>query len=1522
MPKSEARKRRSRLQVNYGFLLKSTLLFALVAAVLGTAYWIQLGRVSATLKVQSSAAEKLEEFDRASELLDRYLSLNPNDTSELVRALTLREQVASSTPPLLRSAVSFAFRVLGALRAETPPDSVKIGQVQKTLVRLLMKRATFERPAEALSTFTEAQSILMDMAPTIAQEDQLWVRENLAICIFWTRRSPEAAVKKGGSMSRDGGWQEEFIEQTPLQAITSVLDEGSTSLDVLECASNILINPEASNYAWDDAAVKLPATKRMQLIQSYFERAAPAHTQESRFFASRAFASQQLNPRQAEADFRKAVELDPKNLGLIKTTAAFFFRRYLDNERLSLPNESTAARDESWKYVNLATGLTTEVDPQLVMLQGQLLASEEKYDDAVTTLSKLANRADEQGISARMAVADLLSRQGKYDELMTWTKETETLLATAQFDSRARRNDLSLVNDRQRTAGLIRSGRYREALGVLKRIKQQEVNGKTNLFDELMLGDCYYALGDFGSAEKHMETALKTASDDQTLLRKLAAVKVSLFRPVEAAATIRKIPSKTMEDWLLLGKSIFLAKSVDRTSDGTVQELEQALRFAREASVNQNPSKEFQWNLDLFELLAKSQREDATKITKEQFGLELMELIDRYPGEEQLAIAVMSILTQENMKELAQQVREQTIKHSPNSWLSVSVKVDQALSSQKTTEAFQILQAHLASHPNENAAWTAMTRLYAFPDFPFSSDSQAWDLLPKVSPMQFNSILRQWMRLPFDIPLSQEAFDHWVTRTQSLATYLTVHPDSTPSWSNVLKTSIAVAKAERESASEPLEPLVANCKTEHESLPEVHLLAGRLAILQSKHADALVHLREAEKLGLSTDRVSEVIVSSLLLTGRVAEASLYLKELGESVFRSGRLSQLAITMASSEEGNRLEVARKAANLRPSDPISWITLTNLLIFEAKKYPLDQRKRWTDEALGAIQKANSIRPLDPVIEKAFLFDIAIALGEREGALEVLKQLVQTEAKPPLAKNLTVASMHESLGQLTEGIAVLEAARVEYPDDNRLLENLGKLYHATNQIDSLIQILGIQLAKDPENVNLRRRYASQLAFRGRPEDWERADKLLKNEGVETTDVDNRISVQLLLTRGREADLTKAQALMEKLIGKSPSPTAADRFALAQIYERSLRLSVSRNTDQQKMKDLREKIFDLIRSTVSTPSPDVQHLLFAVRFCLENGMVEDAKSFTARVESLGVNSFEAFEAKARIHVYENAKDLASQELERWVSLETAQKKDNASRAEIFRRASVVFKSLEIFDKALEYAKKAYDESPDNGLYLVSIVGDPKNQAPRNDVIAQLRARAEKTRAAVDAILLGDLIAVSPADSLELKSLEPFFNDMLQSHPDDLRLQFTLANMYLSRGNTEEASRLYRSILEKNPANSAALNNLANILLEDPTSVAEALSCIEKALFQEPGNALMLDTKGSILLKMDKPQEAIQVLESAMTVSNDPRIGLHLFDSLKRAGRNEEAANILRKIDREELSRSLLSPDDQKILDSIKNAP
>jgi predicted Zn-dependent protease len=206
--------------------------------------------------------------------------------------------------------------------------------------------------------------------------------------------------------------------------------------------------------------------------------------------------------------------------------------------------------------------------------------------------------------------------------------------------------------------------------------------------------------------------------------------------------------------------------------------------------------------------------------------------------------------------------------------------------------------------------------------------------------------------------------------------------------------------------------------------------------------------------------------------------------------------------------------------------------------------------------------------------------------------------------------------------------------------------------------------------------------------------------------------------------------------------------------------------------------------------------------------------------------------------------------------------------------------------------------------------------------VIAQLRARAEKTRAADDAILLGDLIAVSPTDSLELKSLEPFFSDVLQSHPEDLRLQFTLANMYLSRGNTEEASRLYRSILQKNPANSAALNNLANILLEDPTSVSEALSCIEKALFQEPGNALMLDTKGTILLKMDKPQEAIQVLEAASTISKDPRIGLHLFDALRRSGRNEEAANILQKIDREELSRSLLSPDDQKILGSIKDTP
>jgi tetratricopeptide (TPR) repeat protein len=1521
MPKSEGRHRRSRLLLNYRFLFKSLLVVVSLAAVFGAAYWIQLGKVATTLKAQASVAEEAGELDRASELLDRYLSLKPNDSTELIHALTLREKVAS-TPPLLRSVISFGFRVLGTLRAETPPDSAKVIEVQKALVRTLMKRATFEGRVESLNTFNEAQAILMDMAPSIAREDQLWLRENLAICLFSTRKSPDAATKKGGSMSRQGGWQDEFVEQSPLQAITTVLDEGSTNLDLLECAASILIDPEASNYTWNDEAIKLPATKRLQLVQSYFERVAPAHQGESRFFSTRAVANQQLNPSQSEADFRKAVELDPENLNLIKSTAIFFFRRYLDNERLSLAGESIAAREEAWKHVNLASELTTEVDPQVVMLQGQLFASEQKYADAVTALSKLANRADETGISARMAIADLLSRQGKYEELMEWTKETETLLAKAQFDSRARRNDLSLVNDRQRASGLLRSGRYREALETLNRIEQQSDNKQTNLFDELMLGDCHYALGDFASAEKHMEAALKFAPDDQELLRKLAAVKVSLFRPADAAAIIRKIPSKTMEDWLLLGKSIFLAKNIDPNDGGPAQELEQVLRFAREASANQNPSKEFQWNLDLFELLAKSQREDETKITKEELGLGLMELIEQYPTEEQLAISLMSILTQENMKELAQQVRELVVKQMPNSWLSVGAQIEDALNSQQTAEAFQILQTYLAGHPNENTAWSALPRLYAFPGFPFSSESQVWDLLPKVSAMQFNAILRQWMRLPFDIPLSQEAFEQWVSRTQWLVTYLTDHPDSTPAWINVLKTSIAIAKAERGSTSEALEPLVANCMAEHQSLPEVHLLAGRLAMLQNKPSDALVHLKEVARLGLSTDRVSEAILASLLLTGRNAEASLYLRELGESVFRSGRLSQLAITMAPAEEGNRLEVARKAAILRPKDPLSWITLTNLLIFEAKKYPLDQRKRWTDEALGAIQKANSIRPLDPVIEKAFFFDIATALGEKENALEVLRQLEQVEANPPLAKNLTVASMHESLGQFTEGIAVLEAARVDYPDDNRLLENLSKLYHATNQVEPLIQILGIQLAKDPENVNLRRRYASQLAFRGRPEDWERAEKLLNNEGNAETDVDTRIKVQLLLTRGREADLTKAETLMETLISKSPSPTAEDRFALAQIYERSLRLFVSRNTDQQKMRNLREKIFDLIGTTVSIPSPDVRHLLFAVRFCLENGMVEDAKNFAARVESIGGNSFESAEAKARIFVYENSKDLATQELERWVSLETAQTKDKVSRAEVYRRTSVAFKSLEIFDKALEYAKKAFDESPDNGLYLVSIVGDPKNQAPRNDVIAQLRAKAEKTRAVDDAILLGDLIAVSPADSLELTSLEPFFNEVLEAHPEDLRLQFTLANMYLSRGNIQEASRLYRSILEKNPANSAALNNLANILLDDPTSVPEALSCIEKALFQEPGNALMLDTKGTILLKMDKPQEAIQVLEAASTISKDPRIGLHLFEALRRSGRNEEAANFLRKIDREELSRSLLSPDDRKILDSIKNTP
>ncbi|WP_326542670.1 XrtA/PEP-CTERM system TPR-repeat protein PrsT [Pseudorhodoferax sp.] len=134
--------------------------------------------------------------------------------------------------------------------------------------------------------------------------------------------------------------------------------------------------------------------------------------------------------------------------------------------------------------------------------------------------------------------------------------------------------------------------------------------------------------------------------------------------------------------------------------------------------------------------------------------------------------------------------------------------------------------------------------------------------------------------------------------------------------------------------------------------------------------------------------------------------------------------------------------------------------------------------------------------------------------------------------------------------------------------------------------------------------------------------------------------------------------------------------------------------------------------------------------------------------------------------------------------------------------------------------------------------------------------------------------------------------DDWLRQRPQDLSVRRALADGYAAGGMYPEARATYESLLKQVPGDTAALNNLANVLLslKDPGAVAMAEQAVSKA----PGDAHALDTLGWALFQFggaSQRDRALQLLRDArLREPAQADIRYHLAMVLAAAGRSGEA--------------------------------
>ena len=140
-----------------------------------------------------------------------------------------------------------------------------------------------------------------------------------------------------------------------------------------------------------------------------------------------------------------------------------------------------------------------------------------------------------------------------------------------------------------------------------------------------------------------------------------------------------------------------------------------------------------------------------------------------------------------------------------------------------------------------------------------------------------------------------------------------------------------------------------------------------------------------------------------------------------------------------------------------------------------------------------------------------------------------------------------------------------------------------------------------------------------------------------------------------------------------------------------------------------------------------------------------------------------------------------------------------------------------------------------------------------------------------------------------QIKTAEHKLAIWLKNNPSDTVIRTHLAEIYLQTQREQKAIEQYQLILQAQPNNIVALNNLATLYQQkkDPRTLATA----QKAYAVAPEHPGIQDTLGWILVERGQLEQGIRLLNKAVTKTPDvASIRYHLGVAMARSGKKEAA--------------------------------
>ena len=681
----------------------------------------------------------------------------------------------------------------------------------------------------------------------------------------------------------------------------------------------------------------------------------------------------------------------------------------------------------------------------------------------------------------------------------------------------------------------------------------------------------------------------------------------------------------------------------------------------------------------------------------------------------------------------------------------------------------------------------------------------------------------------------------------------------------------------------------------------IPLLLAQINELEGDEESAISNYTEAIKLGERYPGIISHTVSLLYQRSRFQEADLLIRRMQEqqSPF-SNEMARLAaeVSLRLNETARGLDLVTKAAKTS-TDPNDHVWAGR--IFSA----LGQ----SDQAEASFRQAIE---LDEALVEGWVgliqhFGRTLQIPKAEAAMnEAREKISPAQAPAALARAL------ESIGKIDEAEASYKSALAVAPDEVPLIRRLAEFYLRHGKEPEakplLSRLLGdLNGVSDDDRMWGRRSLALALVARGvdaasTKQALALVDENLARQPKSRDDLHARAMV-LAFSPDRSERL-KAVEILEKMVADKKSQPVEGlseaRFVLAQLYAGL---------------DDTFKAAGHLRSLVLSDGNNPRYLTYLtyyIKFLVNRNEIGDAALWLPSLQKLAPLEFSTWQITTEIEFKQERYAELISALEQFLAnpaVKESQRPLNAGRAaqllENFANrlenptasSAADEKSrvwaAQFLERADALFHKYTEELPQDALALAAFLGRHERHSESLDI---LEREWERARPEQIAVVTATLVESTTATEEHRARTEQVLRAALAKQERPLLLVLALANLQNLWGVFDDAEALYGEVLEKQPKNAGALNNLALLLALRGQAGKKPMAMIEKAIEIVGPDPTLLDTRATISLLLKNPKSAAADLERAIAARPSAVRFFHRSQVEQQLGKTDAARESLAK--------------------------